>query len=37
MFDSIRETEMLANIESLKLLRSSWMHDSSPSPSENND
>ncbi|XP_010645123.1 uncharacterized protein LOC100854011 [Vitis vinifera] len=37
MYDSIRETEMLANMESLKLSRSSWMHDSSPSPPENND
>nr|CAN78821.1 hypothetical protein VITISV_042117 [Vitis vinifera] len=37
MYDSIRETEMLADLESLKLSRSSWMHDSSPSPPENND
>ena len=37
IFDSIRETEMFANMESLKLSRSSWMHDSSPSPPENND
>ncbi|WKA05614.1 hypothetical protein VitviT2T_023573 [Vitis vinifera] len=37
MYDSIRETEILADMESLKLSRSSWMHDSSPSPPENND
>nr|CAN67066.1 hypothetical protein VITISV_036296 [Vitis vinifera] len=37
MYDSIRETEMLADMESLKLSRSSWMHDSSPLPPENND
>ncbi|KAL6316211.1 hypothetical protein AAG906_017758 [Vitis piasezkii] len=37
MYDSIRETEMLADMKSLKLSRSSWMHDSSPSPPENND
>ena len=37
MYDSIRETEMFADMESLKLSRSSWMHDSLPSPPENND
>ena len=37
MYDSIRETEMLADMESLNLSRSSWMHDSLPSPLENND
>ena len=36
MYDSIQETEMLADMESLKLSRSSW-HNSSPSPPENND
>ena len=37
MYDSIQETEMLADMESLKLSRSSLMYDSLPSPPENND
>ena len=37
MYDSIQETEMLVNMESLKLSRFSWMHDSLPSSPENND
>ncbi|RVW15045.1 hypothetical protein CK203_084826 [Vitis vinifera] len=37
MFDSIRETEMLADMESLKLSRSSWMHDSIAITARNND